>query len=250
MDSKDKQKRIKFNVQLPSLALKRFIDKALVDDEFFDLALENPVSALKESGVRMNSTTISPADLASFFSALAGVKELVKNKKLKDITFEQIFGQSAEIVGSTILSETERGVFTQFNRNAHIDKEICSSSKTSFQTLRDIDKGILAQSQIQTQTRLLQQLQARIQTKIEMDLVGSTEQSRETSTGVTFHFDHNRGIGSSTSSSIDTYRDKNFGGISLIEELFSGPLINPVDLVNLATQLSTFVKIVEKNEQI
>lgn len=258
MEKKKKQDRIKLSINLPSMALKSFIEKALQDDTFFESAIENPFAALKDSGVRLDTTKFSPGDLANFFGALAGVKELIKNKKIKEITFEKIFGQTAEVIGTTLMAETQKGMWTQFNRNAFADKEICASVRINFGKLQSTYQNIITKfdRRINLLANINQEQYVLSQARLEIDMAGKTEQFSETDRGVTFHFDANQGIGSTRSSKIDTYSTKNFSGLttseglSTIEQLMNGPLISPVDLAAISSQIETYTRIAEQTEGI
>jgi len=95
------QKRIKITIPVKSIGLKRFVEKAIREDEFFSLALENPYGAMKECGITLD--LVASADFAAFFGALAGVKEMVRKNNIKDLTFEGIFGRPADIRGTSPL---------------------------------------------------------------------------------------------------------------------------------------------------
>jgi hypothetical protein len=238
----DKEKRISLKIELPSIRLKNFIEKALKDDEFFEMAIENPINAFKENGININTKTLTPSDLANFFGALAGAKELVKKKNIKDIKFENIFGEPAEIIGATIISDTERAICTNFRRDAFSDIRTLTGVKINFVTAKDLTNLILRDGR----KPLLREFYT------EASMAGRQEQSRSREEGVTFHFDANQGVGSKRESSIDTYRSESFSGIgkfdevSMIEQIFNGPLINPVDLINISAQINAFTNIIEK----
>lgn len=231
---------------MPSATLLRFIERALQDDKFFEAAIESPLEALKESGVRLDLARLSPSDLATFFGALAAVKQLAKKRQLREVSFEAIFGQAAEIPNATLARETQRGMWTQFQRSAFVEREMCATVNTRFETAREA----LAESHLSAAALRDQRLGLLIHTRLQADLggIGTSAQSSESSTGVSFHFDATRGMGSSTSSHSDTYSDKNFAGISVLEDLLNGPLISPADLLALAAQLDTYVTIAEQAE--
>ncbi len=252
MEPGENQPRIKLSIRMPSQALSRFIERALQDDKFFESAIDDPLTALKGSGVRLDLAKLAPSDLATFFGALAAVKELVKKKQLREISFERIFGQAAEILGTTIVTETQRGMWTQFDRNAFAARERCTSVNTRFETLREAlaDRQLTTLAETDLRGGFIRDRQLIQLVQVMREGIGETVQSRETDRGVSFHFDADKGIGSSTSSKIDTYSTKNFSGISLIEQVMSGPLINPVDLVAIAAQLETYVRIVEQTEEL
>jgi hypothetical protein len=244
----EKEKRIRISIQLPSIGLMNFIEKALQDDKFFEAAIENPLGVLKENGIRLNVRQVRPKDLATFFGALTGAREMIRKRNIKDIKFENVFGEAADIRGATLIAETDKGMWTKFNRDAFADKEICSSVKVKFNSFRDIAGDTLADSQIYRESQV--QRETNVFRIAEVSFAGAQEQFQSTDTGVTFHFDANQGIGSKTSSSVDTYRTQNFKGFGkideVIEQIFNGPLINPADLSNIAAQINTFVNISEQ----
>ena len=108
-----KENRIKFDLPLPSISLKKFIEKVLADDDFLSLALENPIGAMKECGVNLDTAKLIPTDFANFFGALDGLKVILKEKKVENLTFENIFGQNAQIRGAILDQEISRGFYEQ-----------------------------------------------------------------------------------------------------------------------------------------
>ena len=67
---------------MPSISLMNFIERTLKDDNFFESAVENPLKILKENGVRLDVKSLLPKDLATFFGAIVGVKDLIKKKRI------------------------------------------------------------------------------------------------------------------------------------------------------------------------
>jgi hypothetical protein len=266
MSKGESEKRISISIKIPSAGLMLFIEKAMKDDNFFEAAIENPLQTLKENGVRLNVESLKPEDLATFFGALAGAKELIKKKKIEDIKFENVFGEAAELIGATIIAETNRGMWTLFNRDAFIEKGMFSSSRVNFKTRLESLRSVFTEMFKDRMLDIKMSGQENIAVKVDTEanqyrevafltqssFAGKTESYKSTDTGTTFHFDANQGVGSKTSSSIDTYKTKDFSGIgilderSFIEQILNGPLINPVDLVNIAAQINTFVSISER----
>ena len=95
----EKGKRIRVKIPMPSIALKRFIERAIKDDDFFFLAIENPMGAMKECGVKLDASAFIPSDFATFFGALSGLREMIKKKNIKDLGFERIFGYERRFMG-------------------------------------------------------------------------------------------------------------------------------------------------------
>lgn len=231
------EKRIALTIQMPSVSLLRFMEKMLQDDKLFESAIESPLSAMKESGVRLDVSKFAPEDFATFFGAIAGAKELIKSKQIKDITFENIFGRSAEIRGTTILSETQKGMWTNFDKDAFAEKQMYTGAATEFET-----------SKIGIDPRNIKNLLELARIKAEAD-PGEWTTSKGTDKGVTFHFDADKGVGSDTSKSTDTYSSKGGSSIfdpTLIDNILNGPLINPGELAAISAQIETYVQISEQ----
>lgn len=252
MEPGEKQGRIKLSIPMPSVALSRFIEKVLRDDASFEAAVEDPLAALQESGVRLDVAKLTPGDLAAFFAALASARGLLRKRQTSEISFEGIFGRAAEVQGTRLTAETQKGMWTQFQHNAVTEREMHASASTKFEATQ----ALLAETRLTAATardvtalRELDRTQL-LQVRVELEVAGASVQHRETDTGVTFHFDANRGVGSSSSSKVDTYSTKNFdkAGMSLVEQLLVGPLINPADLRALAARIDTYVQLAEQTE--
>jgi hypothetical protein len=262
MDQKSNGKRIRLSIKLPSVALQHFIEKALRDDDFFESAVENPLHALKQSGLNLDLPAFNPRDIANFLGALAGVRELIRKKQLKDVTFENIFGRSAEIFGTTLLQETHKGMWVQFDKNAVMDKNMLASFKQNFETLQEaLQDSLQAVLQSARMTNLqeirqhsfvknlaLREAGVLAQVRLEMDMAGKAEAMSEKSVGYSTHFDNNQGTYHGTESGIHRYSDTSFGGLSLIEEILNGPMINPVDLAALTATLEAYAVVMEQME--
>ena len=252
------EKRISLSIKMPSVGLMNFIEKALQDDKFFEAAVENPLDVLKENGVRLNLNLFTPKDLATFFGALSGAKEMIKKQNIKDIRFENVFGQAAEIRGTRLMAETNRSMWTQFNKEALINREMFTSTKENFSSLKEKladtsvfkDTSVLKDSSVLKDTSAFRDISTNFYEDIQVSMAGKTESHKSSDTGTTFHFDANKGVGSSKTSSIDTYKTQNFSGLGLdksfIEDMLNGPLVNPVDLANIASQINTYVNIAEQ----
>ncbi len=223
----EKQKRINVSIQMPAVSLKSFIERVVKDDDFFSAALENPLGAMQECGVNVEASSVIPADFATFFGALAGLKEVIKKKNIKDLTFEGIFGRPAIIVGSVLMAETFKGFKTMFAKNAYTEKEKCFSFNKTFE--EDVKRRLLS----------IKDLAKSQEIKIEMDFV---LQSREESR-VTVASDIQRREDISIHPHVHADQKKSFAGL---EDLFRGPLIHPDDLAAIAARIETFVRIMEE----
>ncbi|MCZ7355584.1 MAG: hypothetical protein O8C65_01500 [Candidatus Methanoperedens sp.] len=134
----DKQKRISITIPVRSIGLKRFVEKAIKNDEFFLFALENPLGAMKECGVKLDASSFHPKDFAAFFGALSGVKEMVRKKNIKNLTFEGIFGQAAVIRGTHLMAETTKGFYKDWEIGAYSQKQVLSTSDKYFEVDRKL----------------------------------------------------------------------------------------------------------------
>jgi hypothetical protein len=235
-----KDKKIKFELPLPSISLKKFIEKILANDDFFSFALENPLGAFKECGVNLNAATLIPSDLANFFGALDGLKVILKEKKIEDLSFENVFGQPAQIRGAILDQEISRGFFREWdNHDAIKDKMMCYSTNQKFEALRERIgnslKNMLQDSIVQARSAL------RIETR--RDMVGRTWESQETSNHTSTEWDK-QDMQSNTRSERGV--DKNFerDGIAFGLDRMHGPLINPVDLAAISSRIEVFTNIV------
>lgn len=207
MSSGEKDNRINKKINMPSVGLKNFIEKALQDDKFFEAAIESPLQFMKANGVNLNVETLTPKDLAAFFGALSGIKDLIKNKQIKDIRFENIFGESAELHGTNLMAEKDRGMYTQFKRDAVAEKEICFSGKEEFDF--------------------------KIAKPVSMTKAGSAFEPEDKNQLSIQHLE----IGGKAGILDDR---------TIIESLFNGPLIEPADLISIAAQINAYVNDAEQ----
>jgi hypothetical protein len=216
---------------VPSISLKRFIQRALDEDDFFAFALENPLGAMKECGARLQASSFIPADFAAFFGALAALKESMKNKDREPLSFEAIFGQGVEIRGASLRLETQRGFFKEWdNRDAFSETQKCFSASQSFEADRERSAS--------SAKELCQSQEVRIQTLT----VGETSKSSETFRSQTREWDNADAV--QTRRTDQTSR-ANFekDGSRTLEELLSGPLIHPEDLAAISARIDTYTRI-------
>ena len=228
----DKQKRISITIPVRSIGLKRFVEKAIKNDEFFLFALENPLGAMKECGVKLDASSFHPKDFAAFFGALSGVKEMVRKKNIKNLTFEGIFGQAAVIRGTHLMAETTKGFYKDWEIGAYSQKQVLSTSDKYF----EVDRN-----RIGIKSVLQQQ-----ETELMIEIIGNTfaDPSKETSSGSDKQWDKQDAIRNRESTN---GWNKNFDKAGL-GDIFGGPLINPGDLAALAARIETFTEIAEEVE--
>lgn len=237
------KKRISIKIPLPSLSLKNFMEKIIKDDDFFSLALENPLAMMKDCGLNLDIKAFTPSDFANFFGALTGLKEALKDADQKSLDFESIFGEPAEIRGSMLEADRHQGFFKEWdNKDAFREKGICRTTDRYF--IRDIGK------EGQKPIRIAQNLDIKTQkfitperlhlADIQRDLVSRTMESSETWNHTVTEWSTDRFSQSNTRSERGV--DKNFEGISMMEDLVQGPLIDPVDLASVSARLETFTQ--------
>lgn len=230
-----KEKRIRITIPLPSLSLKRFIEKAINEEDFFLLALENPVGAMSECGVKLDLAEFIPSDFANFFGALTGLREIVKKKPAEKLTFEAIFGHAAEIRGTLLMAEMNQGFFREWDhRKAFFQKELVISAFKNFEV--DRDRRLLSFQRLEK----LKELTALF--KIELDFVVKTVEHAETFRYSDTDWAHPDSVQERRSTSAHTKEFKK-DGIESWKDLVTGPLINPVDLAELAARIEAFVNI-------
>jgi len=227
-----KDNPIRISISLPSVTLRRFIEKLLKDEDFFSFALENPLGAMRECGVRPNAQAFIPADFATFFAAMSNLRELLQRKKVKreEMTFEKIFGRAAEMHGATLNAEITQGFSKAWdNRDAVSDKMKCFSASQGF----EVDAGRQATSAKQLcQTLEVQQGTA---------FIGDTGASRDRFQGYDTQWDKADAKYHTESTRI---MDKGFekGGRRTLQDLLSGPLIHPEHLAAVSATIQTYVQ--------
>jgi len=228
----EKPRRLNFPLPMPSTSLKRFIERAIQDEDFFAFALENPLGAMRETGINLEVASFIPADFASFFGALSGLKETIRRKNVRELTFEGIFGQAAEIRGATLRAEIQQGFFKQWDQQAHQQREKCFSAEQSF----EVDRERLATAA----KELCQSEEVRVQATIEA--VGETSRSAETFRQQNTDWDRADSVQNRRA---ETSNRRNFekDGQRSLQDLMSGPLIHPEDLAALTARVDAFVKV-------
>jgi hypothetical protein len=227
--------RINIQIILPSVSLKRFVERALSDPDFFAHALENPFGAFREAGVNLDARAFIPGDFARFFATLERVRQLVFSEGGKP-TFEAIFGQLPRIRGAALNAEIERGFFREWDmREAVTDRMKCFSAQARFET--GAERGA-SSAQDLCQTQEVQRT---------TDFVGRTVQSSETFRGQNREWDN---VDSVQSRRSDTNVDRSFAqdGQRTLGELMNGPLIFPEHLARLTERLDSVLDTLPRGE--
>lgn len=226
-----KNENIRISLQIPSVSLKQFIERAIRDDDFFSRAIENPLGSMQECGVNLAKSAFTPDHFATFFGALAGVRDAVRRKGEEKLSFEQIFGHSAQIRGAVISAEMNQGFCKEWdNRGAFAQK---MQSLTSAQTFdRDSDICGVGPSISGESLNVM----------MERGGVTTTFPSQETS--------HHTRTEWSTNEFQMTDRRSDAGTSSSFEKdgqgfmaLLNGPLTHPIDLAVVTARLETFAEL-------
>ncbi|MBM2834024.1 MAG: hypothetical protein HW406_1185 [Candidatus Brocadiaceae bacterium] len=134
------KKRISITVPVRSIGLKNFVEKAIKDDGFFRLALENPLGAMDECGVKIDESSIRAKDFAAFFGALSGVKEMVKKKNIKDLTFEGIFGKAFVEIGIVAFAD-QKSETSQSSNKEWSNKDAMRETRSESGWNKNFDKA-------------------------------------------------------------------------------------------------------------
>ncbi|MFH2092398.1 MAG: hypothetical protein ABIJ31_08545 [Pseudomonadota bacterium] len=242
-----KNQRISIQLPLPSVSLQNFLEKLLQDERFFSLAIENPLNAMKKCGLNVETKTFTIQDFSTFFGAVAGLKDALKETDQKTLDFESIFGKPAEIRGSVLEAERFQGFYKEWdNRDALVDKQICRTTNRLFQVDRDRSGQKLTQTVREKMILALQNQDVKIShyTQIQRDLISTTMESSETNNHTRTEWNTDTVMQSNTRSERGV--NKNFEGISMIEDIMQGPLINPVDLASVTARLEVFTQMLRQ----
>jgi|WetSurMetagenome_2_1015567.scaffolds.fasta_scaffold08906_5 hypothetical protein len=216
-------------IPILSMGLKRFVERMVKDDDFFSLALENPVAAMKEMGVNLDASKMEPESIAAFLGALSNVRDSLKNKNIKDFTFEKIFGQPATVTG-VLIGETDQGICREFIRSAYIKRLVIINRTKVFPLDRQIPSLIYRTAYVDvagptTIPNATVAINARVSA------------SQQTEVGYNKSWE-----GKDAARTRGTHRvaNVNFGNFRL-QDLLVGPLISPEDLNGLAVQINASV---------
>lgn len=237
----DKTERINISLPLPSVSFKHYIEKLIRDDDFFTRALESPLRTLEECGVNMEQSEFSVNDFATFFCALSGLKEVLKSKDKKDLTFEKIFGQPAQIIGSMIDAQVSQGFCKEWdNKTAFTQKTSSFSSSQNFSRGSDIcGSGPASISNVKN----VEVMQGRM-ANIYREGPSQTFESSETWNHTRYEWSTNEFQQSNTKSEAGVSKNFETDGRGTMLDYMNGPLIHPADFSAIAARLDTFTQIV------
>ncbi len=243
-DKYPNQGRIAIDMPLPSISLKVFIEKSLNDDDFFELALESPLAAMKECNVNIDTSSMVPSDFKTFFGALASLKEVVKEKEIENVTFEKVFGKPAEIRGSIIEAERNQGFFMEWdNRDAFRAQDKCWSTNKTFE--RDRSGGVKNIAEI-VRERVIDETRNRtIRVETQRDLISERFESSETNNHTRTDWTNDASMQSDRRSDAGVNQNFEKDGKRPMDELMNGPLVDAVDIAAISTRLDVASKILK-----
>jgi hypothetical protein len=217
---------LRISIPIPSVSLKQFIERAIRDDDFFARAIENPHGAMEECSVKLQKSAFTPDDFATFFGALAGVREVVQRKDKSKLAFEQIFGHPAQIRGAVISAQVSQGFCKEWdNRGAFAQR------MQSFSSAQGFDRGSDICGVGPASSRLV----------AELDGVSATFEHQETNNHTRTEWSTQEFQQSNTRSERGT--SKSFEGQGFLD-LLNGPLMHPTDLAAVSARLETFADLV------
>ena len=238
--------RIKFDMPLPTVSLKVFIERALRDDEFFDLALESPLAAMKECHVNLDTSRMVASDIATFLGALASLKEIVKEKQIKDLTFEKVFGKPADIRGSVIESERNQGFLKEWdNREAHTERDWCGSTNKTFAGDRTGARRTLSEVVRERSIAELREQRVNITTESRRDWVAVRFESAETNNHTRTEWSNDASMQSDRRSDAGVNTTFEKDGKMPMEDALHGPLVNEVDIATISARLDAAAKVLK-----
>lgn len=214
----------RISIPIPSVSIKQFIERSIKDDDFFARAIENPHGAMQECGVNLDKAAFLPSHFATFFGALAGVREVAQRKDKSKLSFEQIFGHPAQVRGAVLNAQASQGFCKEWdNRGAFAQR------MQSFSSSQGFDKG--------SDLCGVSETDAQIGRSARIEFVGQTFESQETNNHTRTEWSTNEFQQTNSNSNRGT--SKNFEGQGFYD-LLNGPLIHPTDLAAVAARLETF----------
>lgn len=224
--------RIALKITLPSVALKRFIERVLTDDDFFSLALESPMAAFAEAGVNLRAEEFVPADFAKFFAVLDRLKGMTGASSPEKLNFESLFGQPAQIPGVNLTAETSRGFFRDWaGQQAVSQRESFVSASKEFDQKASLLRDATAARDI-AETRLA---------VTEVRMLGDTSDTTYKFRSTNLSWDKMEAVqevGMKQGTTEDFAKDG-----AKIRDLMRGPLIHPTELAAVTARMEAYVDI-------
>ncbi|MFW6437466.1 MAG: hypothetical protein ACOCZ7_00515 [Armatimonadota bacterium] len=238
------KERIDLELPLPTVSLKRFILRAVRDDEFFEFALESPLKAMSEAGVELDIEEIAPSDFAGFFGALGRLREMLGEDERRSFRFEDVFGRDAHIEGAILAREVERGICRDWDRREALMKQSrFRAFTTNFERSAELDR--LADLELLRPKSIFHQRFSEMRLELDVGGIKATSESSEKFRGYDKEWDsadavQNRRATQNVSSSFEDARTM------LGLDLLRGPLMRASDLVNVATRLDVLIDLRER----
>lgn len=229
-------KRISLQITLPSVGLKRFVERILSDEDFFALALESPVRAFAEAGLNLAEKDFIPADFAAFYGVLARLRTIAAREGIKAVKFEELFGQPADFDGATVCAQFRRGFYQDWGgRQAAMDKHRAFGASTHFVQDAVGPRGVGLDESVRVGTTA----------KIERDWLSETQDHHYQNYSSDRKWDNTHGQETHKEVGMTTGTTEDFGGRSIRQQFLHGPLIHPVDLARVTAKLGAFADLNE-----
>jgi hypothetical protein len=218
--------RIDFELPLPSVSLKRFLLKAVRDDEFFEFALEDPLAAMAEV-------------FAGLFGALGRLREMLGDEERTKFRFEDVFGNDAHIEGAMLAQQVERGICRDWDQREALMKQSRFRAFTqNFQREAEFDR--FANLELLRPRSAFRERFADIRAERGIEFIRDTSESAEKFRGYDKQWDQADAVHNTHST--QNY-NKSFGGdgSSLVLDLLRGPLMRARDLAQVAARLEVII---------
>ncbi len=225
--------KINLQIRLPSVGLKEFIQRALTDEDFFRMALENPAGAFKAVGLSLVEEDFIPADLAAFFGILGRLREVVGKEGLAKATFERIFGQPPVYYGATFKAQLNQGFLRDWGgQQAATNKQSCFSTAKGFAQDAGTGRGIGA-SQDTCESRAI---------SVNASIVGETETQNFRNHHTERMWNNHTEIATTKEVGLSRATSEDFkkSGVGTEANFLHGPLIHPTDLAAVTGRLEAF----------
>ncbi len=240
------KKRIAFELPLPSFSLKRFIERVIKEDDFLELAMENPIATFKESGVNLDEKNFGPSDFAGFFAALNNVKEMADKDKIKDLTFEGVFADGY-LIEDGICADVyrEKGYFKEWdNRDAVLEQSVFTTKNKEFNTNKEffINRELLANQDRDRLANLDRDRLVNLDRDRLVNLVRDRLANLDKDRLANLDKDRFANLDRDRFANLDRDRFAQMDSVSPMEDYLRGPLISTSDLKVLSARLNDFVK--------
>jgi hypothetical protein len=113
--------RIQLSLPSPSQALVRFIERAIKDDDFFQLVMEAPGLMMKQNGINVSTKDITQKDLVNFVTAIVRVKKLMMDRSAQ-LSVETVFAPVRSSAGVAAYTYTNQSQNEGWNKDWQNDQ--------------------------------------------------------------------------------------------------------------------------------